>query len=74
MKITIKTKNNNIIEYVTEQELSTVEMPYMCVGYRFNGSSLASIEDLEKFWNVIDTILEINSLNKEEYYTLVSME
>jgi hypothetical protein len=74
MKITIKIKDGIIIEYITLQDIPTVEMPYMCVGYRFNGSSQASIEDLNKYWDIVDVILESNKLKTEDYETLVSIE
>jgi hypothetical protein len=74
MKITIKIKDKSIIEYIIDQDIPTVEMPYMCVGYRFNGSSQASIEDLNKYWDIVDVILKNNDLKEEDYETLMSME
>jgi len=74
MKIKIKLKNNTILEQSFEETLNTVEMPYMCVGYGFNGSSLASEEDLNEYWKVVDKILLLNNIDKEEYETLVSLD
>ena len=74
MKITIRTRNGEIFEYITDQTITTVEMPYMCVGYRFDGSSEASVEDLDKFWNIIDEILATYNLTPEQYQTLISIK
>lgn len=73
MKIIIKTTNNQLFEYVTDEILTKIEMPYGCIGYGFNGSSFANIEDLEKYWRIVDKILDINQLTKEEYLTLIEI-
>lgn len=74
MKIKIRLKNDSILEYSTEESITTIEMPYMCLGYGFNGSSSADEEDLKKYWELVDKILLINGINKEEYKTLESIE
>lgn len=73
MKITIKT-TIGIIDYYTTDEITVKEMPYMCAGYGFNGSSEATKEDLDKFWTLIDTILDSNNLSKSDYQTLISIQ
>lgn len=73
MKIIIKTKLGTLVEYTTEETLDKVEMPYMCVGYGFNGSSMASQENLEKYWNLVDKILLENNLTHDDYQTLVEI-
>lgn len=74
MKLKIKLKNGSILEYYSEHPMTTVEMPYMCLGYRFNGSSAADEEDLNRYWELVDKVLLLNGVDKEEYKTLVSIE
>lgn len=74
MKITILLRNNEITEYLTEENLVTIEMPYGAIGYRFNGSSLASEYDLNIYWDTVDKIFLELGLNTDQYLTLISMD
>lgn len=74
MKVTILLRNDEIIEYFTEENLVKIEMPYMAVGYRFNGSSSASEFNLNRYWDTVDKIFFELGLNTNDYFTLLSLE
>lgn len=73
MKVTILLRNDEIIEYYIDQVIKTEQMPYMAVGYGFNGSSEAKQADLDIYWNIVDQIFTELELDTQDYYTLLSL-
>lgn len=73
MKITLLLRNNEIIEYYTNQIIQTEQMPYMAIGYGFNGSSEATTENLDAYWSIVDQIFQELELDTTDYYTLLSI-
>lgn len=47
-----------------------VEMPYLSLGYGWNGSSLAANDQLNLYWSFVDTFLSKYNLTKDDYITL----
>jgi hypothetical protein len=70
--ITIQTTSGTVSS-IQDIDFPLIEMPYMCRGYRFNGSSTAQPADLNNFWNLVDKILAENSLVSTQYITLDSI-
>ena len=71
-KITIQTVNN-LISFDVDINFSTVEMPYQSIGYRNNGTSTASIVDLESYWTIVDNFFLLNNISTTDYVTLESI-
>jgi hypothetical protein len=72
MIIKIKLKSGQIIQE-SISSIQTVEMPYGCIGFGFNGSSNASEQDLNTFWKTVDFVLQQNNISRDEYDTLLSL-
>jgi len=70
--IKIMTKDNTIT--VTEDiNFSPIELPYGAIGYRFNGSSTSPIENLNQYWNFVDSVLTQSNISNDQYVTLKSI-
>ena len=72
-KIQIQLKNNNVLTIDGEINFTTVEMPYGAIGFRFNGSSHAHPEELDKYWSFLENVFAQNNINTEDYITLLSI-
>lgn len=61
---------NSTITVTRPIDFSPVELPYGCKGYRFNGSSTATLDNLNKYWNFVDAIFLEAGIATSEYLTL----
>lgn len=68
--IILRTKTSKI-EFETDIYFDPVDLPYMCMmGYRSNCTSVASAENIENYWNLIDNFFLESNLNTNDYVTL----
>jgi hypothetical protein len=50
------------------------ELPYGSIGYKNNGTSTATEENLNNYWKFVDEILQQSNLTKDDYVTLKSIQ
>lgn len=73
-RFTLQLKNDTTVSFDAEIDFSVVELPYLCLmGFRQNGSSTASLEDLTKYWNLVEDFMDSQQLSHDQYETLVSI-
>jgi len=71
IKILTKTDTmtiNGTIDFPVE------EMPVGAKGFRFNGSSLATLENLEKYWKFVEEVFAESNISTDDYITLLEIE
>jgi len=71
IKILTKTDTitiNGIIDFPIE------EMPVGAKGFRFNGSSHANVENLEKYWKFVEEVFLESKLSTDDYVTLLEIK
>jgi len=66
--------NNTITVSGTEVNFDFVELPYGAIGYRNNGTSTSSEDNLNLYWSFVDEVLSISNISTDEYVTLKSIE
>ena len=60
----------NTIDVTDDINFDPVELPYSAIGYRFNGSSQSSQENLNLYWDFVDDILLQSNIPTDNYITL----
>lgn len=68
-KINIIT-TNNVITINETIDFDPVELPYGAKGYKFNGSSMSSKDNLDKYWFFVDQVFAQSQIDISEYVTL----
>jgi len=64
---------NGILSETATIDFTLTEMPYGAKGYRFNGSSQADSEELNKYWKFVDQLFEKHNISTTDYITLITI-
>ena len=72
-KITLQTTENQI-SFDADIDFDLYEIPVYAQGYRNNGSSRATPENLEKYWTLIDDFFSSTGMDVSTYHTLLRIE
>jgi hypothetical protein len=65
---------DNTITITYPIDFTCDELPYGSVGYRNNGSSRSSYENLNKYWNFVDEVLLQSNISSDDYITLKNIQ
>lgn len=72
-KITIQT-TDSVVNFDATIDFGLQELPYYAVGYKNNGTSMANVDNLDKYWAMIDDFFATVGIDIESYVTLLSIE
>lgn len=75
MIATVKIETFDELITVTQDiDFNPIELPYGLMGYKNNGSSESSEDNLSKYWIFVDRLLENKSIDANHYITLRNIE
>ena len=74
MEIAIKIlTTTEIINTTGTVDFTFIELPYGARGYRFNGSSSATEENLQAYWQFVDEIFNAANIETSMYVSLINI-
>lgn len=71
-EIRILTTSDTIL-VIDSLSFDPTELPYGAYGYRFNGSSHSTAENLNAYWQYIDEIFLESEIETSQYVTLLNI-
>lgn len=74
MEIAIKIQTTTeIINTTGTVDFTFIELPYGAKGYRFDGSSMATEENLQAYWQFVDEIFNAANIETSTYVSLINI-
>jgi len=74
MEIAIKIQTTTeMINTTGTVDFTFIELPYGAKGYRFDGSSTATEENLLAYWQFVDEIFNAANIQTSDYVSLINI-
>jgi hypothetical protein len=74
MEIAIKIQTTTeMINTTGTVDFTFIELPYGAKGYRFDGTSTATEENLLAYWQFVDEIFNAASIETSDYVSLINI-